>query len=230
MRTRVKICGCRGAEDAALAVEAGADAVGAILAAGTPRRVDLAQLHAIAAAIPALVSLVAVFVDPPAALVAEALACGARPQFHGDEPADVCEASAAGPYLKAFHVRPGAAPAAEEFARFAAPYARATWLFDTARPDGRSGGSGRTFDWSLARRLAGARPIVVSGGLTPENVGACVRAVRPYAVDVAGGVETNGRKDPLKVRAFVAAVRAADAELTHHHDGADQLAPRSQEP
>ncbi len=212
MRTRIKICGCRGVADALLAVDAGADAVGAILAEGTPRRVGLAELRAIAAAIPALVTLAAVFVDPPAALVDEALACGATPQFHGDEPAEACEAFAAGPYLKAYHVRPGPEPTADAFERFAAPYAHATWLFDTARADGRSGGSGRTFDWQLARRLAGPRPIVVSGGLTPENVGACVRAVRPFAVDVASGVETNGMKDPLKVRAFVAAVRAADAE------------------
>ncbi|MEA2666250.1 MAG: phosphoribosylanthranilate isomerase [Candidatus Eremiobacteraeota bacterium] len=212
MRTRVKICGCRGVEDAALAVDAGADAVGVILAEGTPRQVGLAQLHAVAAAVPALVTLVAVFVDPPASLVDEALECGAIPQFHGDEPAAACEAFAAGPYLKAYHVRPGAEAASAEFERFAAPYAHATWLFDTARADGRSGGSGRTFDWQIARRLAGPRPIVVSGGLTPENAGDCVRAVRPFAVDVASGVETDGRKDPRKVRAFVAAVRAADAE------------------
>ncbi len=86
-----------------------------------------------------------------------------------------------------------------EFARFARPFAHATWLFDTARADGRSGGTGRTFDWPLARRLAGERRIVVSGGLTPENVGDCVRAVRPFAVDVASGVETNGTKDPRKI-------------------------------
>ena len=134
------------------------------------------------------------------------------PQFHGDEPAEACEAFAAGPYLKAYHVRPGGPSQPEQFDRFARPYAHATWLFDTARADGRSGGSGRTFDWPLARRLAGGRRIVVSGGLTPENVRDCVRGVPLFAVDVAGGVETNGMKDPLKLRAFVAAVRAADAE------------------
>lgn len=212
MRTRIKICGCRGVEDAALAVEAGADAVGMILAEGSPRQVGLAQLHAVAAAIPPLVTLVAVFVDPPAPLVDEALEHGAVPQFHGEEPAEACEAFAAGPYLKAYHVRSGAEANRAAFERIAAPYAHATWLFDTARADGRSGGSGRTFDWGLARALAGPRAIVVSGGLTPENVGACVRAVRPFAVDVASGVESDGRKDPRKVRAFVAAVRAADAE------------------
>jgi phosphoribosylanthranilate isomerase len=211
VRTRVKICGCRSVEDAVLAVDAGADAVGVILAEGTPRQASLERLHEIAAAIPALVALVAVFVDPPASLVDEALECGAIPQFHGDEPAEACEAFAAGPYLKAFHVRPDPAPTAAAFARFARPFAHATWLFDTARADGRSGGTGRTFDWGLARELAGERPIVVSGGLTPANVGDCVRAVRPFAVDVASGVESNGAKDPLKVRAFVQAVRAADA-------------------
>ncbi len=195
-----------------LAVDAGADAVGVILAEGSPRRVGLERLHRIAEAVPALVGLVAVFVDPPSSLVDEALKLGAIPQFHGDEPADACEAFAAGPYLKAFHVRAEPAPTAEEFARFARPFAHATWLFDTARAGGRSGGTGRSFDWPLARRLAGPRPIVISGGLTPENVGDCVRAVRPFAVDVAGGVETDGTKDPRKLRAFVRAVRAADAE------------------
>ena len=94
---------------------------------------------------------------------------------------------------------------------FARPFAHVTWMFDTAGDDGRSGGTGRTFAWELARRLAGDRRFVVSGGLTPENVGACVRAVRPYAVDVRSGVESNGMKDPGKVRAFVRAVRDADA-------------------
>jgi phosphoribosylanthranilate isomerase len=212
LRTRVKICGCTSPADVALAVDAGADAVGVILAERSERRVSVAEMHAVAESVPALVALVAVFVDPPAALVDEALKLGAIPQFHGYEPADACEAFAAGPYLKAYHVRADHPRTRAQFDAFARPFAHATWLFDTAAADGRSGGTGRTFAWETARELAGDRRFVVSGGLTPDNVADCVRAVRPYAVDVRSGVETNGMKDPAKVRAFVRAVREADAE------------------
>ena len=212
MRTRVKICGCTGVADAALAVDAGADAVGVILAETSERRVGIETLRHIAEAVPALVTLVAVFIDPPASLVDEALKVGAIPQFHGHEDAEACEAFAGGPYLKAFHVRDGQPRSRAWFDAFARSYEHATWLFDSARADGVTGGTGRTFAWEAARELAGDRPFVVSGGLTPANVGDCVRAVRPYAVDVRSGVETNGMKDPQKVRAFVDAVRAADAE------------------
>lgn len=209
----MKICGCTSAADVAVAVDAGADAVGVIVAETSERRVSVERLRTIAQTLPAFVTLVAVFVDPPSSLVDEALKAGAIPQFHGDEPADACEAFAAGPYLKAFHVEAGRVYHPDDFEHFARPFEHATWLFDAARDDGRSGGTGRTFGWELARRLAGERRFVVSGGLSPENVGACVRAVRPYAVDVRSGVETNGMKDPGKVRAFVAAVRAADADV-----------------
>ena len=212
MRTRVKICGCTSPADVALAVDAGADAVGVILAERSERAVTVERFREIAESLPALVTLVAVFVDPPSSLVDEALKAGAIPQFHGNEPAESCEAFAAGPYLKAYHVRPGAAGGRAEFDRFSRPFEHATWLFDSADATGASGGTGRTFAWEIARELAGTRPFVVSGGLTPDNVGDCVRTVRPYAVDVRSGVETNGAKDPAKVRAFVRAVRSADAQ------------------
>jgi len=213
LRTRVKICGCTGVADVKLAIDAGADAVGVILAEHSERRVSLEKLHEIAQAVPALISLVAVFVDPPSPLVDEALKVGAIPQFHGYEDAESCEAFAAGPYLKAFHVGGSSVDTAEAFTRFARRFEHATWLFDTARDGGPSGGTGRAFEWEIARRLAGDRRFVVSGGLTPANVGECVRAVRPYAVDVRSGVETSGVKDPVKIRAFVDAVRSADAEV-----------------
>lgn len=199
--------------DVEIALDAGADAVGVILAEGSDRRVGIERFHEIAEFVPALATLVAVFVDPPASLVDEALKVGAIPQFHGYEPPEACEAFAAGPYLKAYHVRADRTPDAAEFDAFARPFHHATWLFDTARSDGRSGGSGETFRWETARELAGERRFVVSGGLTPDNVGACVRTIRPYAVDVRSGVETNGRKDPRKVRAFVRAVREVNADL-----------------
>ncbi len=196
-----------------MAVDAGADAVGVILAEQSPRRVSVERLRDIATAVPAMITLVAVFVDPPSALVDEALKAGAIPQFHGYEPAASCEAFAGGAYLKAYHIAPGHVKEREAFDAFARPYAHATWMFDTADDAGRSGGTGRTFAWSDARDLAGDRRFVVSGGLTPENVGDCVRAVRPYAVDVRSGVETNGAKDAAKMRAFVASVRRADAAV-----------------
>jgi len=211
VRTRIKICGCTSVEDVGLAIDAGADAVGVLLAEDSPRYVPMHVLHEIAAVVPALISLVAVFVDPPSGLVDEALKVGATPQFHGFEPAEACEVFAAGPYLKVFHLRPEHPVTPEEFAAFARPFSHATWMFDTAGPDGRSGGSGRTFDWPIARELAAGRRFVISGGLTPGNVGECVRTARPYAVDVRSGGETNGVEDPDKVRAFVRAVREADA-------------------
>ena len=182
-----------------------------ILAERSERRVGIDTFRSIAESVPALTTLVAVLVDPPGPLVDEVLKVGAIPQFHGNEPADACVAFAAGPYLKAFHVEPNREYDPADFDRFARPYAHATWLFDTARDDGTSGGSGRTFRWQTARQLAGSRRFAVSGGLTPDNVADCVRAARPYAVDVRSGVETNGAKDPRKVRAFLAAVREADA-------------------
>lgn len=213
LQTRVKICGCTSAADVAIAVDAGADAVGVILAERSERRVSLDRFRDIAQSVPALTTLVAVFVDPPESLVDEALKVGAIPQFHGDEPAEACEAFAAGPYIKAFHVETRRAYHSNDLAERARAFEHATWLFDTAGSDGRSGGKGQIFDWEIARRLAAGRRFIVSGGLTPENVGVCVREVRPYAVDVRSGVETNGMKDPDKVRAFVRAVRDADAEL-----------------
>jgi phosphoribosylanthranilate isomerase len=213
LQTRVKICGCTSVDDVALALEAGADAVGVILAQRSERRVSIERFRDIAQSVPALTTLVAVFVDAPASVVAETLRAGAIPQFHGDEAAEACEAVAAGPYLKAFHVDAGRAYDPDEFTQHARAFKYATWMFDTAGDDGRSGGTGRTFAWEVARRLAGERRFVVSGGLTPANVGDCVRTARPYAVDVRSGVETDGMKDLEKMRAFVRAVRAADADM-----------------
>jgi phosphoribosylanthranilate isomerase len=213
VRTRVKICGCRSVNDVRNAVSAGADAVGVIMAESSPRRVAMEEFREIARFVPALVSLVAVFVEPPASLVDEALKAGAIPQFHGNEDAEWCESFAPGPYLKAYHVRDDDPVDADAFARFARPFEHATWLFDTARPGGGSGGTGRTFAWEKLSALGAQRAFVVSGGLTPENVGACVQAVRPYAVDVSSGVETNGVKDPRKMLAFVRAVHDADASV-----------------
>jgi phosphoribosylanthranilate isomerase len=210
MRTRIKFCGCTSIADAELAVAAGVDAIGVIFAADSPRRIALACAREIAAAVPPFTDLVAVFVDPTLAEIDEVVRAGFTPQFSGDEPAALTEASQAMRYVKVYRVAPDAVPDPLAFATHAQPFVRATWMFET-HVAGRSGGTGIAFDWERAREFAGERPIIVSGGLTPENVGDCVRRVRPYAVDVRSGIETAGAKDLAKMRAFVRAVKEADA-------------------
>ena len=215
MRTRIKFCGCTNPADARAAVELGVDAVGVIFAASSPRHVSASAALEIARAVPAYTTLVGVFVHPAAAHVREALAAGYRPQFSGNESADDCESMTAGSaYVKVFHLAPeddGGQLDPLEFERHAAPYTRATWMFDTS-VEGKPGGTGRTFAWDLARAAASRRPVIVSGGLTPENVGACILRLRPYCVDVRSGIETGGVKDLEKMRAFVRAVKEADEQ------------------
>jgi phosphoribosylanthranilate isomerase len=206
--TRIKICGVTTPEEALCVVDAGADALGMIFA-DSPRRIPIERAREIARIVPAFVSLVAVFVDPEPALVEEAVRIGCVPQFCGDESAAFCEDAAPAAYLKAFPV--DERETTEGISNYAARYARATLLFD-AYVVGMRGGTGKTFDWEIVRLLAARRRVVVSGGLTPDNVGDCVRRVRPYAVDVRSGVETHGKKDPERIAAFVRAVRESDAQ------------------
>lgn len=212
MRTRIKVCGITRVEDARLAIEAGADALGFVFAA-SPRRVDRAMAREIVRALPPFVATVGVFVDEePREVVETAAAVGLTAvQLHGDEsPAVLRELRSRMPLkmIKAFRVR-----AAGDLARLDDYRAHCDALLLDAYVPGAAGGTGRTFDWELARlaRAAG-HPLVLAGGLTPENVSAAVRRVRPFAVDVSSGVEAApGRKDALRVRAFVAAAREADA-------------------
>ena len=208
-RTRVKICGITTAEEAVLAIDAGADAIGVILA-DSPRRVSLERAREIARGIPAFVCTVAVFVDPTFAQVDEAVRIGCVPQFCGGESPEECERAAPGSYIKVCRVDVKNADAAA-IAAYAERYPRATLLFDS-HVAGKHGGTGIAFAWESVRAIAALRRVIVSGGLTPENVGECVRCVRPYAVDVRSGVETNGQKDPERIAAFVRAVREADAQ------------------
>jgi len=217
-RTRVKICGITRIDDALAAAHAGADAIGLVFWPGTPRRVEFEQARAIAAAVPAMVTIVGLFVDPQPSEVRAALDAVALDllQFHGDEPQALC-ASFERPYIKAVPVRPGV-----DLLQYASRYRDARgMLFDAFEPGGMPGGTGRTVDWqALAARLdAGlAQPLVLSGGLTPQNVGAAIRALRPWAVDVSSGVEESGDdgrprqgiKDPAKITAFIGGVRDAD--------------------
>lgn len=202
MRTRVKICGITREEDARAAAELGADALGLVFYGPSPRNVSLEQARAIIAAIPPFVSVVGLFVDPLKEHVASVLrACAIDLlQFHGDEPADFC-AGFGLPYIKAARVK-----ADTDLIQCLSPYRAARgWLLD-AYHDQLHGGTGASFDWKLIPpRLA--RPIILSGGLTPGNVGAAVRQVRPWAVDVSSGVEAaKGVKDAAKIAAFIAGV------------------------
>jgi phosphoribosylanthranilate isomerase len=192
------------------AIEAGADAVGLIFAP-SPRQVALADARAIVAAAPAFVSVLGVFVNPDAALVAAVRELGCVPQFSGDETPAFCAEVAGMRYVKALHLEAGTTYSGADVAALAARFPDADAMFDT-RAHGKYGGTGTRFSWPLVEPIARRRRVIVSGGLDPENVADCVRTVRPFAVDVRSGVETDGRKDREKMRAFVRAVRETDAE------------------
>ncbi len=207
-RLFVKICGVTSKEDARLAADAGADAVGLVFWPGSPRHLDVATARGITAVLPPFVLRVGVFVNADRetlARIAEEAGLDLL-QLHGDEPPEALE-NLPRRALKSIRVGPGFAPAeAERYAGSAAGL-----LLDT-RVEGTPGGTGRAFDWSLARGLKERCGfLVLAGGLTPETVGEAIRAVRPHGVDVSSGVESSpGRKDPLKVRAFVEAARSAE--------------------
>lgn len=201
---RIKICGITRIEDALAAVAAGADALGFVFYAKSPRAVTPAQARAIIAALPPFVTTVGLFVDIPRAELKQLLAEVPLDllQFHGDETPEDC-AGYGRPYLKALRVRPG-----DDVAAAIALYPEASGvLLDTYVP-GTPGGTGEAFDWSLVPRNA-AKPVILAGGLTSENVAEAVRQVRPYAVDVSGGVEASkGIKDPAKIQAFIQRARS----------------------
>jgi phosphoribosylanthranilate isomerase len=202
---RVKICGVTTIEDAVLAAELGASAIGLVFWPGSPRVVAREQAQAIVAALPPFVSAVGVFVDQQdeAAQIARETGLTAV-QFHGDEPPGSYRAFPIR-VIKAITVRD--LSAREEAA--AVP-AGATVLLD-AHDRVTRGGTGRTIDWSIASMIARERRVILSGGLHAANVADAVEAVQPYAIDVSSGVESApGRKDPAKLRALFAALRAAD--------------------
>lgn len=207
MRTRVKICGITRPEHAHAAASAGADAIGLMFYEPSPRFVPRVQAAAICEALPPLVSVVGVFVNPAQREIEAAVR--ALPvdllQFHGDEPPELC-AEAGVPYVKAVRVRTRD-DIVEAAARF--PHARALLL--DAHHDALWGGTGSRFDWSVVPADV-EHPIVLAGGLTPENVADAIRLVRPFAVDVSGGVESApGEKDPRSMERFIKEVAGAEA-------------------
>jgi phosphoribosylanthranilate isomerase len=208
--TRVKICGIRRIQDAVLATDLGASAVGLVFWPESPRFIDPYRARAIAAALPPGVTPVGVFVDQPAEFVmgvARLIPLGAV-QLHGSE-SIANFARMAQRLIKAVPVTDGFEAAAIELIP---PYV--TVLLDAHDPV-RRGGTGRTIDWSVAAAVAARRRTILSGGLTAVNVGEAVAQVRPYMIDVSSGVESQpGVKDPVKLRQLFAAVAAVRPRTT----------------
>lgn len=207
-RTRVKICGVTRIEDALLACELGADAIGIVMTPSSPRGVSIERARAIRDALPALVAAVVLSHDLPGEGV-RAIIDGVRPdlvQFHGSEAAAFCD-SFGMRYIKAVGMDGDVDVQAVSKA-----HPRASGFVLDGHPPGQQGGRGKSFDWSRIPRDFG-RPILLAGGLNADNVGDAIRSVRPWAVDLASGVEASpGIKNAAKMRAFFAAVHAADSE------------------
>ena len=212
---RVKICGITRLEDARLAVELGVDALGFNFYEGSPRCLTPQDAWGILRRLPAPLATVGVFVNwdhAPVVTLAKSLRLGAV-QLHGDEdPPVTAEVAKALPVIKAFGTAAGFSLTALRAHRAASAF-----LLDTAqgKTNPRSyGGTGRLADWGVAGRAARMYSVVLAGGLTPENVGAAIASVRPFAVDVASGVESRpGLKDSGKLRAFLDEVARANRTL-----------------
>ncbi len=205
MRTRVKICGITRAQDALEAVKQGADAIGLVFYPKSPRNVSAAQAAEIVSQIPAFVTVVGLFVDAEPAFIQEVISSVKLDllQFHGDETPSACRQYSR-PYMKAIRVKNGT-----NLVQYAVDYADARALLLDAFAEGVPGGTGLVFDWSLIPQNL-PLPIVLAGGLNAENVGVAIEQVRPYAVDVSGGVEASkGIKDAAKIAAFMRGVSNA---------------------
>ena len=207
MRTRVKICGITDRQDARDAVRLGADAIGLVFYPPSPRCVTAERAAAIVEGLPPFVTVVGLFVNASREEIADVLGNVRIDllQFHGTECPDYC-AGHGRPYIKAVRVREGTDLLAER-----RRYAGASALLLDAYQPGVPGGTGQAFDWGLIPAALGPE-IVLAGGLSADNVGEAVRQVRPYAVDVSGGVEREkGRKDVGKIEAFMRGVASASS-------------------
>lgn len=205
-RTRIKICGITSPQDACAAADHGADAIGLVFYPGSPRAVTVTQAEQIVDAVAPFVTVVALVVDEPADAVWRIV--NTVPvdliQFHGEEPAAYCQQFNR-PWMKALRVRAGM-----DLTASCDDYRGARAVLLDSWQAGVPGGTGKTFDWGLARGDF-ALPLVLAGGLNEGNVSDAIARLRPAAVDVSGGVERSpGRKDTQKIKRFIAAVRAAD--------------------
>ena len=202
MNTRIKFCGFTRGEDALAAVALGVDAIGLVLTPRSERCISPLQAREIRRALPPFVTAVALFMDDEPGFIAEAVAA-VQPdllQFHGGEMLEDCVRYEV-PYVKAI------AMAAGDPAHALCEHTAAIGFLFDAHARGEPGGSGKTFDWTRVLRDL-RRPLILAGGLTPENVATAIRSVRPYAVDVSSGIESvSGIKDADKMRRFVAAVQ-----------------------
>ncbi len=209
MRTRAKICGVRTSEAIEAAVDAGADALGFVFVNSSPRFIQPAKAWPLVASLPPMITSVGLFQNHSLEefIEIEETCPTALSQLHGDEPANLVR---------------DCGPAVIKSVQFdPETIAERLVLWDSVEEvdailiDGSPGGQGEAFDWQQLAEHTGSitTPIIVAGGLTPDNVGEAIRAVRPYAVDVSSGVESErGVKDPARIRAFCQAVHAADAE------------------
>lgn len=204
MNAKVKICGITSVADALAAADAGADALGFMFYASSPRFLTSAAAREIIRELPPFIARVGVFVDPTEEQVRQAIVeTGVDTlQFHGNETPEFCRRFGL-KTIKAFRVRDA------ESLHAAEPFTSEAWLLDSYVA-GQLGGTGARFNWELATDAAQRHCVILAGGLTPENAVEAVRKVRPYGLDVSSGVESApGRKDAAKVRAFIAAAKGA---------------------
>jgi len=206
MTTPVKICGLTRVDDALAAARLGAHAIGVVLYRKSPRFITHEQARRIVDALPPFVTPVALMVNPSADEVRQAIE-HVRPallQFHGDETPEFC-AGFSLPYIKALRVRPET-----DLLQYARNYASAKGLLLDTFVEGARGGTGAVFDWDLIPREL-PLPLILAGGLNPDNVSEAIRQVRPWAVDVSSGVEVGkGIKDAALIAAFIRGVKDAD--------------------
>ena len=199
MRTRVKICGITRLEDALRAVEQGADAIGLVFYAPSPRNLSINHAAEIAKQIPAFVTVVGLFVNAEARFINEVISKVKLDllQFHGDEtPAECARYSL--PFIKAIRVK-----SSTNLVQYAQDFAEARALLLDAYTEGVVGGTGHVFDWNLIPKKL-TKPVILAGGLDADNVADAIAQVKPYAVDVSGGVElSKGIKDAAKLAVFM---------------------------
>ncbi len=199
MRVKTKICGVTSVDDAIAIANAGADAIGLVFYPPSPRYVSTELAHEISLALPAFVNVVGLFVDADSEMISRVLDKVAidTVQFHGQEPEEACSQYGK-PYIKAIAVQPGT-----DILGFVEQYSSASALLLDTYVDNLPGGTGRKFDWKKVPENC-EKPLILAGGLTPENVQSAIEQTNPYAVDVSGGVESSkGKKDIDKVTRFI---------------------------
>ncbi len=205
MRTRVKICGITRPEDALAAAQLGADAIGLVFYPKSPRYVEASQAAEIISVIPPFMTTVALFLDAQKDVIQEVLSTVPVDllQFHGDECPTDC-GTFGRPYIKAIGMKGGVDAQA-----YAATYPDAQGYLLDSHAVGEAGGTGTSLDWSSLPKLK--KPVILAGGLRPENVAEAVQQSRPYAVDISSGVESSpGIKDKALMKAFISEVKKAD--------------------